>query len=103
MKYSDLPAVILVATIWSYWFGIGVMIVRARRKTRDLKGLVPEQEFERAMWVIWIPLVIAWIVLPWLALRSQTRCSRCRSLRRRNLFMRRFAGSLRRPRSHASR
>ncbi len=69
MKYGDLPAMILVATIWSYWFGIGVMIVRARRKTRDLKGLVPEQTFERAMWVIWIPLVIAWIVLPWLALR----------------------------------
>jgi protein-S-isoprenylcysteine O-methyltransferase Ste14 len=69
MKYSDLPAVLLLATIWGYWFGIGVMIVRARRKTRDLKGLVPEQSFERAMWVIWIPLVIAWIVLPWLALR----------------------------------
>jgi protein-S-isoprenylcysteine O-methyltransferase Ste14 len=68
MKHSDLPAVLLLTTVWCYWFGVGVMIVRARRKTRDLAGLVPEQSFERAMWVIWIPLVIAWIVLPWLAL-----------------------------------
>ena len=70
MKYSDVPAVLLVATIWCYWFGVGAMIVRARRKRRDLAGLVPEQSFERAMFVIWIPLVIAWIVLPWLALKS---------------------------------
>ena len=68
MKYSDLPAVLLVTTVWCYWFGVGVMIVRARHRTRDLAGLVPEQSFERVMWVIWIPLVIAWIVLPWLSL-----------------------------------
>jgi protein-S-isoprenylcysteine O-methyltransferase Ste14 len=68
MKYSDMPAVLLLTTVWCYWFGVGVMIVRARRKTHDLAGLVPEQSFERAMWLIWIPLVIAWIVLPWLAL-----------------------------------
>lgn len=68
MKYTDLPAVLLMSTVWCYWFGVGVMIVRARRKTRDLAGLVPEQSFERAMWLIWIPMVVAWIALPWLAL-----------------------------------
>jgi protein-S-isoprenylcysteine O-methyltransferase Ste14 len=68
MKYADLPAVLLTTTVWCYWFGVGVMIVRARRKTRDLAGLVPEQSFERAMWLIWVPMVAAWIVLPWLAL-----------------------------------
>ncbi|TMH19074.1 MAG: isoprenylcysteine carboxylmethyltransferase family protein [Betaproteobacteria bacterium] len=68
MQYNDMPAVLLLLTIWCYWFGVGAMIVRARRKTHDLAGLVPEQSFERAMFVIWIPLVIAWIVLPWLAL-----------------------------------
>jgi protein-S-isoprenylcysteine O-methyltransferase Ste14 len=70
MSNSDLPAVILVATVWCYWFGIGVKIVRARRRSHDLAGLVPEQSFERAMWIVWLPLVIAWIVLPWLSLRS---------------------------------
>jgi protein-S-isoprenylcysteine O-methyltransferase Ste14 len=72
MSNSDLPAIILVATIWCYWFGIGVKIVRARRRAHDLAGLVPEQALERAMWIVWIPLVVAWIVLPWLSLRSSS-------------------------------
>jgi protein-S-isoprenylcysteine O-methyltransferase Ste14 len=68
MKSTDLPAILLMSTVWCYWFGVGLKIVRARRKSRDLAGLVPEQAFERAMWLIWVPMVAAWIVLPWLAL-----------------------------------
>jgi len=68
MKYTDLPAILLMSTVWCYWFGVGVKIVRSRRESRDLAGLVPEQAFERAMWLIWVPMVAAWIVLPWLAL-----------------------------------
>ena len=44
------------------------MIARARRKTRHLAGLVPEQRLERLMWLVWVPLVAAWIVFPYLAL-----------------------------------
>lgn len=72
MKYSDLPALLLTITVWCYWFGVGVMIVRARRKARDLAGLIPEQPFERAMWLFWVPMVAAWIVLPWLALNRSS-------------------------------
>jgi protein-S-isoprenylcysteine O-methyltransferase Ste14 len=68
MKYTDLPAVLLVITVWCYWSGVGAMIIRARRRSGDLAGLVPEKRSERALWVIWVPMVIAWIVLPWLAL-----------------------------------
>ena len=64
----DLPVVILTASVWAYWLGVGMMIVRARRKTRRLAGLVPEQRLERFMWVIWVPLVAAWIAIPYLAL-----------------------------------
>jgi protein-S-isoprenylcysteine O-methyltransferase Ste14 len=64
----DLPEVFLTATVWAYWLGIGMMIVRARRKTRQLAGLVPEQRLERFMWVVWVPLVAAWVVFPYLAL-----------------------------------
>ena len=59
---------ILTATVWAYWLGVAVMIVRARRKTRRLAGLVPEQRLERFMWIVWVPLVAAWITLPYLAL-----------------------------------
>jgi protein-S-isoprenylcysteine O-methyltransferase Ste14 len=64
----DWPAFILVATIWAYWFGVGVKIGRVRRRTRRLAGLVPEQTLERAMWLVWVPLVAAWVTLPCLAL-----------------------------------
>jgi len=64
----DLPGVVLTATVWAYWLGVGMMIVRARRKTHRLAGLVPEQRLERFMWIIWVPLVALWISLPYLAL-----------------------------------
>jgi protein-S-isoprenylcysteine O-methyltransferase Ste14 len=64
---KDLPAVVLTATIWAYWLCVGVMIVRVRRKTRRQPGVVPQQGLERIMWVVWVPLVVAWLALPYLA------------------------------------
>jgi protein-S-isoprenylcysteine O-methyltransferase Ste14 len=43
---------------------------RVRRRTRRLAGIVPEQGLERAMWLVWLPLVAAWLTLPVLALRG---------------------------------
>lgn len=65
----DVPGILLTATIWSYWIGVGAMIVRVRRHTRRVIGVVPEQQLERLMWLVWVPLVAAWCVLPWLALQ----------------------------------
>ena len=64
----DLPGGVLTATIWAYWIGVGAMIVRGRRHTRRVVGVVPEQRLERYMWLVWVPLVAAWAALPWLAL-----------------------------------
>ena len=64
---GDLPLTLLTATIWTYWIGVGAMIVRIRRKTHRLVGLVPEQRVERFMWLVWVPLVAAWNVFPYLA------------------------------------
>ena len=46
---------------------VGIMVVRVRRKTRKLSGVVPKQRLEQFMWVIWVPLVFAWMALPYLA------------------------------------
>jgi protein-S-isoprenylcysteine O-methyltransferase Ste14 len=43
------------------------MVVRVRRKTRNPAGLVPKERLERLMWLIWVPRVIAWMALPFLA------------------------------------
>jgi hypothetical protein len=64
---KDLPAAVLTATIWLYWLCVGVMIVRIRRKTRKQAGVIPRQRLERLMWLVWVPLVAAWVTLPYLA------------------------------------
>jgi protein-S-isoprenylcysteine O-methyltransferase Ste14 len=65
---GDLPLVVVTATIWTYWFIVGAMVVRLRRKTHKLVGVVPEQRVERLMWLVYVPLVAAWCALPYLAL-----------------------------------
>jgi protein-S-isoprenylcysteine O-methyltransferase Ste14 len=65
---KDWAGVLCVATVWSYWIGVGMMIVRVRRKARLSGGLMPEQPLERAMAVVWVPLVAAWLTLPYLSL-----------------------------------
>ena len=64
----DIPLLILAATVSAYWLGVGRMVVRVRHKTRHDVGLVPQQRKERLMWLVWVPLVAAWIALPWIAL-----------------------------------
>jgi protein-S-isoprenylcysteine O-methyltransferase Ste14 len=64
---ADLPAAVLTATIWGYWACVAVMIVRLRRKHGRGAGVVPRQPLERLMWLVWVPLVVAWLTLPYLA------------------------------------
>ena len=65
----DVPGVILTATMWAYYgVSVPVMVARARRRTGHPVGFVPELRRERVMWLIWAPLMAAWMVLPYLAI-----------------------------------
>jgi len=64
---KDLPGFLLAATIWVYWACVAVMIARVRVRTRKLSGIVPQQRLEQFMWLLWVPLVAAWMTLPYLA------------------------------------
>jgi len=64
----DVPGTLIALTVVAYWLGIGVMIVRVRRQTHRMAGVVPAQRVERLMWLAWLPLAAIWISLPWLAL-----------------------------------
>jgi protein-S-isoprenylcysteine O-methyltransferase Ste14 len=44
------------------------MVVRARRRQHRDVGMIPERTSERLMWLLFVPLVLAWCALPWLAL-----------------------------------
>ena len=58
--------------VWAYWIIVGAMVIRLRRKNRKLVGLVPEQRVERYMWLVWVPLVAAWMLLPYAAATRTT-------------------------------
>jgi protein-S-isoprenylcysteine O-methyltransferase Ste14 len=60
----------MAATVWAYWACVGAMIVRVRRRTRKLSGIVPSQRLEQFMWIVWVPLVAAWMLLPYVAAGS---------------------------------
>jgi protein-S-isoprenylcysteine O-methyltransferase Ste14 len=66
----DLPGLLLILVLWLYWARVAAMSHRVRRRTRRLAGIVPEQGLERVMWLLWVPLVAAWMTLPILALRG---------------------------------
>jgi protein-S-isoprenylcysteine O-methyltransferase Ste14 len=68
MNMPDIPLLIVALTIAAYWLRVGAMVVRARRKQRHAVGVVPERSSERALWLLFVPLVAAWCTLPWLAL-----------------------------------
>ena len=68
---TDPALVALVASVWTYWFIVGAMSLSVRRRTRRLAGVVPEQTLERAMWLVWVPLVVMWMALPMAALHSR--------------------------------
>ncbi len=67
---KDLPCIALAVTVWSYWACVGAMIIRVRRRTHKLSGVVPVQRVEQFMWIVWVPLVAAWMILPYVAATS---------------------------------
>lgn len=67
LAMPDAPALLIAVVVLAYWGRVGAMSYRIRRRTRTLSGVVPEQGLERAMWLLFVPLVAAWIALPFLA------------------------------------
>lgn len=64
----DIPLLVVALTISAYWLRVGAMVVSARRRQHRDVGVIPERATERAMWLVFVPLVLAWCALPWLAL-----------------------------------
>ena len=68
---NDLPLTAATASVWIYWFIVGAMSGRGRRRTRRLAGVVPEDKVEQAMWLVWVPMVVLWMALPMIAGHSR--------------------------------
>jgi len=64
----DIPLLVVALTVCAYWLRVGAMVVRARRTQHRDVGIIPERPAERAMWLVFVPAVLAWCTLPWLGL-----------------------------------
>jgi protein-S-isoprenylcysteine O-methyltransferase Ste14 len=67
---SRLPFNIVMFIVWLYWISVVVMIVRSRMKLREEAGALPRSARERWMWLLWVPTVIGWQVIPGLGYMS---------------------------------
>ena len=68
---DDPPGFVLLATIWLFGASAGVMLLRARRKYGHDIGLIPQQRFERWLWLASVPLLVVWVLMPGLALKRR--------------------------------
>jgi protein-S-isoprenylcysteine O-methyltransferase Ste14 len=63
------PQAIVVIIVWCYWLSVLLLLVRSRIKFRASGGAVPKTKRESWMWLVWVPTVVLWQVLPILAYR----------------------------------
>jgi len=70
ISMTRLPQAIVVLVVWGYWISVLLLLVRSRLKLSSPAGAVPKTNFERRMWMIWVPTVLLWQLLPILAYRS---------------------------------
>ncbi len=61
---ADAPLLVTGLSIWIYWLGVLVTSARSRILYGHTSGIVPSDNRERLMWIIWVPVIAAWITLP---------------------------------------
>jgi protein-S-isoprenylcysteine O-methyltransferase Ste14 len=62
-----MPTAIVAVVVSVYWLAVMAMAARSWIRFRGPAGLIPKVSRERWIWLLWIPAVIAWIILPWQA------------------------------------
>jgi protein-S-isoprenylcysteine O-methyltransferase Ste14 len=69
-RVTDAPSMILTVCLWTYWTTVLTMALVSRRRHRQEAGLWPSRAHERVLWTVWVPLIVAWNLLPLLAQRT---------------------------------
>ena len=69
---ADGPSTVAMYSVWAYWLGVLFMTVRVRLQGAVSAGMVPKQPLERLMWIVWVPVIAAWIVFPWMSMHRNS-------------------------------
>jgi len=67
---KDPAGLMLATTVNCYWTSVLLLAALRRIRRRQSAGLLPEKANERRMWLMWVPAVVAWNVLPRVALNN---------------------------------
>jgi protein-S-isoprenylcysteine O-methyltransferase Ste14 len=65
--FTDVPLLLLAATVCTYWGTVALLILHKRVRYGRSSGLLPRHAYERRLWALIVPVVLAWIALPVLA------------------------------------
>jgi protein-S-isoprenylcysteine O-methyltransferase Ste14 len=68
---KDRPLIVLGLTVCAYWGTVGLLVLYKRLRHGQSAGVVPQQAFERRLWTAMLPIVVLWIALPLLAVRTR--------------------------------
>jgi protein-S-isoprenylcysteine O-methyltransferase Ste14 len=69
--FKDVPLFLLALTVAVYWTTVALLVLAKRLRHGRSAGLVPKQAYERRLWLLIVPVVLAWILLPTLEVQDQ--------------------------------
>ena len=69
--FRDVPLVVLIVTVCSYWATVLLLALNQRLRHGRSAGMLPKRSYERRLWLLILPVITAWIVLPILAGNSR--------------------------------
>lgn len=58
------PALIIGIVVSIYWFRVMIMVRQSRKKSGHGANFVPPEKLGRVLRVVWMPVILLWVVLP---------------------------------------
>lgn len=84
---QDIPLFILALTVSAYWATVALLALAKRLRHGRSAGFFPTQSSERWLWLLIVPVVFAWMLLPVLGLRGISPWLRPPSLAERSMLI----------------
>lgn len=67
------PALIIALVVTTYWTRVIIMVRQSRKRAGHGANLVPPEKLGRVLRIIWMPVTLLWILLPFIAFFARHR------------------------------